>query len=42
MEDLVSASGKAVVETTVSSALRDLIELGDVRPENLKSETFKI
>ena len=42
MENLVAASGKAVVETTVSSALCDLIELGDVRPEKLKSETCNI
>ena len=42
MENLVAASGKAVVETTVSSAPCDLIELGNVRPEKLKSETCNI
>ena len=31
-KDLVSAGGKAVVEATISSALCDLVELGDVRP----------
>ena len=30
--DLVAAGGKAVVKTTICSALCDLVELGDVRP----------
>ena len=35
-EDLVATGGEAVVETTISSVLCDLVELGDVRPENIR------